>query len=206
MFTGLIEELGTVTAIEPGDDGVRLRVQASFAGEVGDGDSVAVNGVCLTALDLGDGSIGFDVMNESLRRSALAQLAPGSEVNLERALQASARLGGHIVSGHVDEVGHTASSTDDGVAKVLTVTASPELLRLVVEKGSICLQGVSLTVSAVSDESFSVSLIPETLRATTLGALCAAEPGQPVNLEADIVAKHVEKLLAARLPQDGDNR
>ncbi|HMS73248.1 MAG TPA: riboflavin synthase, partial [Baekduia sp.] len=95
MFTGLIEELGTVTAIEPGDDGVRLRVQASFAGEVGDGDSVAVNGVCLTALDLGDGSIGFDVMNESLRRSALAQLVPGSEVNLERALQASARLGGH---------------------------------------------------------------------------------------------------------------
>ena len=133
MFTGLIEELGTVTAIEPGDDGVRLRVQASFAGEVGDGDSVAVNGVCLTALDLGDGSIGFDVMNESLRRSALAQLAPGSEVNLERALQASARLGGHIVSGHVDGVGHTASSTDDGFAKVLTITASPELLRLVVE-------------------------------------------------------------------------
>lgn len=205
MFTGLIEERGRVEAVDAGAGGVRLRVAASIAGEVSEGDSVAVDGVCLTAVDVRSGSVGFDVMNESLRRSALAGLEPGSEVNLERAVRADGRLGGHIVSGHVDDVGFTAGVSDDGFAQVLTVTAGPDLLRLVVEKGSICLQGVSLTVSAVTDESFSVSLIPETLSRTTLGSLCSQGPGRPVNLEADIVAKHVEKLLAARLSEIGSS-
>jgi len=205
MFTGLIEERGRVEAVDASAGGVRLRVAASIAGEVAEGDSIAVDGVCLTAVDVGTGSVSFDVMNESLRRSALAGLEPGSEVNIERAVRADGRLGGHIVSGHVDEVGFTAGVSDDGFAQVLTVTAGPDLLRLVVEKGSICLQGVSLTVSAVTGESFSVSLIPETLSRTTLGSLCSQGPGRPVNLEADIVAKHVEKLLAARLSEIGSS-
>lgn len=201
MFTGLIEELGTVTAIRAGGGGTTLTVSAALASGVQDGDSVAVNGVCLTVVRHDEGAMDFDVMHESLRRSALAGLDVGSNVNLERAMRADTRLGGHVVSGHVDGVGTTLRAEEDGFARVLTIAAPPELLRHIVEKGSVCIQGVSLTVAAVDDETFSVSLIPETLSRTTLGELCAAPPGQPVNLETDVIAKHVEKLVAATLPE-----
>jgi len=201
MFTGLIEELGAVTAMQAGAGGTTLTIAAGFAADVHDGDSVAVNGVCLTVVRHDDAAMDFDVMHESLRRSALAGLELGAQVNLERAMRADTRLGGHVVSGHVDAVGTTRGAAEDGFARVLTIAAPPELLRYVVEKGSICVQGVSLTVAAVDDETFSVSLIPETLSRTTLGALSAAPAGQPVNLETDVIAKHVEKLVAATLPE-----
>jgi riboflavin synthase len=201
MFTGLIEELGVIDDAKAGDAGTVLRVSSSFSGEVVDGDSVAVNGLCLTVVSHDDATMTFDVMNESLRRSSLGDLEPGAQVNLERAVRADTRLGGHVVSGHVDGVGTVLDVTEDGFARVLRVAAPPALLTHVVERGSICLQGVSLTVSAVDDTSFSVSLIPETLERTTLGAICAAPAGRRLNLETDIVAKHVEKLVAATLPE-----
>lgn len=200
MFTGLIEELGGVAAIHAGGAGTTLTVAATFAADVAAGDSVAVNGVCLTVTRHDDQTVDFDVMHESLRRSSLAELAIGSQVNLERAMRADARLGGHVVSGHVDGVGTTLRCQEDGFARVLSVAAPPELLRHIVEKGSVSVQGVSLTVAAVDDQCFSVSLIPETLERTTLGELCASPPGRPVNLETDVIAKHVEKLVAATLP------
>ncbi len=186
MFTGLVEDLGTVEAVEDTADGVRLRVRSALTAEPG--DSVAVNGVCLTAVD----GLQFDVMHESLRRSTLGRLAAGSRVNLELALRADARLGGHIVQGHVDGVGEITAIREEGFSRVVTVSAPADVLRYVVEKGSIAIDGVSLTVSAVTEESFEVSLIPETLARTTLGA---GETGVPVNLEVDVVAKYVEKLV-----------
>src|SRR5919112_6419978 len=193
MFTGLVEDLGTVVAVDRNGDGAVLTVESRLAGEVREGDSVAVNGVCLTATGICGQRFGFDVMHESLRRSSLAELEAGSRVNLELALRADARLGGHIMQGHVDGVGVIAGVRDDGFARIVTVAAAPELLRYVVEKGSIAVDGVSLTVVAVGEDWFSVSLIPETLERTTLGA---AAPGAPVNLEVDVVAKYVEKLVA----------
>jgi riboflavin synthase len=193
VFTGLVEDLGTVAAVDATGDGVRLAVQTPLARELGDGDSIAVNGVCLTAVDVDGGRFAADVMHETLRRSALAELAPGARVNLELALRADARLGGHVVQGHVDGLGAVRSVREDGFARVVTIEAEPALLRYVVEKGSIAVQGVSLTVAAIGDDWFSVSLIPETLERTTLGA---AVPGSPVNLEVDILAKYVEKLIA----------
>ena len=192
MFTGLVADLGTVTAVESTGDGVRLNVKTSLAGELSEGDSVAVNGVCLTATAIADGVFAADVMHESLRRSSLAEIAEGSEVNLELPLRASDRLGGHVVQGHVDGVAVVRETREDGFARVVTFDAPAELLRYVVEKGSIAVDGVSLTVSAIDDTSFSVSLIPETLERTTLGT---AEPGRPVNLEVDVLAKYVEKLV-----------
>jgi riboflavin synthase len=194
MFTGLVQGLGTVAAVQPTADGVRLSIATPLAGELAQGDSIAVNGVCLTAIDPASGTFAADVMNESLRRSSLAEVAPGSEVNLELAMRAGDRLGGHIMQGHVDGVGTIAGIEQDGFSRVVTVSAPAELLRYVVEKGSIAVDGVSLTVSAVDDESFSVSLIPETLERTILGA---AEAGRPVNLEVDVLAKYVEKLVGA---------
>lgn len=201
MFTGLVQGLGTVAAVEPTADGVRLRVETDLAGELAQGDSIAVNGVCLTAIDPWAprtksvvGTFAADVMNESLRRSSLAEVGPGSEVNLELAMRAGDRLGGHIMQGHVDGVGTISAIAADGFARVVTVAAPKELLRYVVEKGSIAIDGVSLTVSAVDDETFSVSLIPETLEKTILGG---AEVGKPVNLEVDVLAKYVEKLVGA---------
>jgi riboflavin synthase len=192
VFTGLVADLGTVVAVDATDDGVRLRVSSSLAGELSEGDSVAVNGVCLTAVGLDGGGFGADVMHETLRRSSLREVRPGARVNLELPLRAEDRLGGHVVQGHVDGLGSVAAVREDGFARVVTIAADPDLLRYVVEKGSIAVDGVSLTVAAIDGDRFDVSLIPETLARTTLGA--AAE-GAPVNLEVDILAKYVEKLI-----------
>jgi len=193
VFTGLVEDRGTVVAIDTTADGARLRVRTRLAADVGEGDSVAVCGVCLTATAIQDGSVAADAMHETLRRSSLGALDVGSPVNLELALRADARLGGHIMQGHVDGTGSVAAVRDDGFARVITIAAGPELLRYVVEKGSIAVDGVSLTVSRVDGEGFDVSLIPETLERTTLGEVA---PGGTVNLEVDIVAKYVEKLVS----------
>jgi riboflavin synthase len=192
VFTGLVADLGTVTAVDATPDGVRLNVKTSLAEELKLGDSVAVNGVCLTATQVLDGAFSADVMHESLRRSSLAEIAEGSNVNLELPLRAADRMGGHFVQGHVDGVAVVRSTREDGFARIVTFDAPPELLRYIVEKGSITVDGVSLTVSAIDDVSFSVSLIPETLERTTLGT---AAPGRPVNLEVDVLAKYVEKLF-----------
>lgn len=191
MFTGLVQDLGSVVEIEAGEEGVRLIVRTTLADEISLGDSVAVNGVCLTATSIADGAFSADVMNESLRRTSLGEVGQGSTVNLELPLRAADRLGGHFVQGHVDGVATVRDTVDDGFARVVTFDAPADLLRYIVEKGSIAVDGVSLTVSAVDESSFAVSLIPETLERTTLGA---AEPGRPVNLEVDVLAKYVEKL------------
>ena len=191
MFTGLVADLGTVRAAERGSDGVRLRVDTELAGELAPGDSIAVNGVCLTAVEVNGGDFSADVMAETLRRSSLGPLDAGDPVNLELPLRATDRLGGHVVQGHVDATGSVESLRDDGFARVVRITAAPDVLRYIVEKGSIAVDGVSLTVAEVDDEGFAVSLIPETLERTTFGA---AEPGRTVNLEVDVLAKYVEKL------------
>jgi riboflavin synthase len=193
VFTGLVADLGTVTAVDVTSDGVRLAVRTALAPEISEGDSVAVNGVCLTATSISDGHFAADVMHESLRRSALAEIAAGASVNLELPLRASDRLGGHVVQGHVDGVGVVRALGEDGFSRVVTIEAPAALLRYVVEKGSIAVEGVSLTVAAIGDDWFSVALIPETLERTTLGT---AGVGRPVNLEVDVLAKYVEKLVA----------
>jgi riboflavin synthase len=195
VFTGLVADLGTVDAVDATPDGVRLRVRTALARELRDGDSVAVNGVCLTAVGVDGDGFGADVMHETLRRSSLREARAGARVNLELPLRAEDRLGGHVVQGHVDGLGSVAAVREDGFARVVTIAAEPDLLRYVVEKGSIAVDGVSLTVAAVDGDRFDVSLIPETLERTTLGA--AAE-GAPVNLEVDILAKYVEKLLPSQ--------
>jgi riboflavin synthase len=192
VFTGLVADLGTVAAVDTTADGVRLTLETPLAREVGEGDSVAVNGVCLTAVGICGDRFGADVMHETLRRSSLGDVAAGSSVNLELPLRATDRLGGHVVQGHVDGVGVIAGVREDGFARVVGVHAGPEVLRYVVEKGSIAVDGVSLTVARVDDEGFDVSLIPETLARTNLGAAVA---GTPVNLEVDVLAKYVEKLV-----------
>ena len=191
MFTGLVQDLGRVERVARTDDGVRLTVATALAPELSEGDSIAVAGVCLTATAVEDGTFSTDVMNETLSRTALAGKAAGSDVNLEPALRASDRLGGHIVQGHVDAVGTVSGLSDDGFARWMEIETRPEALRYMVEKGSIAVDGVSLTVASVTQRSFNVSLIPETLRRTTLGA---AERGTQVNLEVDVLAKYVEKL------------
>jgi riboflavin synthase len=192
VFTGLVADLGTVSDVVATPDGVRLQVATSLAAELSEGDSVAVNGVCLTAVSADAQGFTAEVMNETLRRSSLAEVAAGRRVNLELPLRAQDRLGGHVVQGHVDGVGAVSAVEDDGFARVVTIDAPPELLRYVVEKGSIAVDGVSLTVASVSPDTFAVSLIPETLERTNLGA---AAPGTPVNLEVDVLAKYVEKLV-----------
>jgi len=192
MFTGLISERGRVATLERSDEGARLRVRAALSADLADGDSIAVNGVCLTARDSSRDGFSADVMGETLRRSSLGPLIAGDEVNLELPLRAGDRLGGHVVQGHVDGVGTVESAEDDGFARLVRVAAPGELLRYVVEKGSVCLDGVSLTVADVDGGGFSVALIPETLERTTLGALSS---GDSVNIEADVLAKHLEKLV-----------
>ena len=191
MFTGLVQTTGTVAALRDG----RLTVHAGRPLELGEGGSVAVNGVCLTATAVSNGGFDADVMPETLRRTALGRLGEGDSVNLELALRAGDPLGGHMVQGHVDGTGTVDSVREEGSARVVRVAAAPELLRYVVEKGSIAVDGVSLTVSAVESGWFEVSLIPETLDRTTLGE---ADPGRVVNLEVDVLAKYVEKLVGAR--------
>ncbi len=218
MFTGLIADLGSVLAVERDGDGATLRVRTTLAAELGVGDSIAVNGVCLTAtrvvggagvLDGADGNdpgtvpaaggasgeFETQAIHETLERTTLGALSPGDAVNLELALRADGRLGGHIVQGHVDGVGTVVEVREDGFSRVLAIDADPALLPLVVEKGSVAIDGVSLTVSALRESGFAVSLIPETLQRTTLGR---AAVGRAVNLEADILAKHVRRLLEAR--------
>ena len=193
MFTGLVADLGTVAEVHSTTEGVRLAIESRLARDLTEGDSVSVNGVCLTAVGLCGDRFGADVMHETLRRSSLGEVRAGTRVNLELPLAANGRLGGHFVQGHVDGVGAISATREDGFARVVTIEADPELLRYVVEKGSIAVNGVSLTVSALGSRSFEVSLIPETLERTNLGV---AAPGTPVNLEVDILAKYVEKLLS----------
>jgi riboflavin synthase len=195
LFTGLVKDLGEVVAVDSTPDGVRLGVRTALAPEISEGDSVAVNGVCLTATSIADGAFAADVMHETLRRSSLAEVRAGTPVNLELPLRPADRLGGHVVQGHVDGIGTLSGTREDGFARVVEISAPPEVLRYVVEKGSIAVDGVSLTVASVTDRTFTVSLIPETLERTNLGA---ATPGQPVNLEVDVLAKYVERLVAPR--------
>jgi riboflavin synthase len=195
MFTGLVKGLGQVVATDATPEGVRLTISSDVLLGLDEGDSVAVNGVCLTAVGPSEHRFAADVMNETLRRTSLGALESGSRVNLELPLRPHDRLGGHFVQGHVDGLGTVASVEEDGFARVVRIAAAPALLRYVVEKGSIAVDGVSLTVAAVDGESFAVSLIPETLERTSLGS---AEPGRPVNLEVDVLAKYVEKLVGTR--------
>ena len=195
MFTGIVEELGEVVAVEELADASRLTVRGPVVtSDAAPGDSISVNGVCLTVVDHADGAFTADVMAETLRRSSLGALAVGSPVNLERAVRVSDRLGGHVVQGHVDGTGTLLSVTPDEHWTVVRTSLPAGLGRYVVEKGSITVDGVSLTVSALTDDWFEVSLIPTTLGLTTLGR---KGPGDPVNLEVDVLAKHVEKLLLA---------
>jgi len=193
MFTGLVEEQGRVVSIESLGDSVRLTLHGPLVtSDASHGDSIAVNGCCLTVTELDGDAFTADVMAESLRRTSLGDLSVGSPVNLERAVAAGARLGGHIVQGHVDGVGSLLERTPSPHWDVLRFAMPSELARYVVEKGSITVSGVSLTVVEVTDDTFSVSLIPTTLADTILGTL---SPGDRVNLEVDIVAKYVERLL-----------
>ncbi|MFC4614681.1 riboflavin synthase [Cellulomonas algicola] len=201
MFTGIVEEIGTVEAVEPGTDAngvvtdARLRVRGPLVtSDARPGDSIAVSGVCLTVTDLpGDGTFTADVMPETLRRTALGELGTGGRVNLERALAVGGRYGGHVVQGHVDGVGTVLSRTPGPRWDEVEIGLDPALARYVAEKGSITVSGVSLTVTRVGDDSFGVSLIPTTLAVTTLGSLA---PGARVNLEVDVLAKYTERLLA----------
>ena len=192
MFTGLVQGMGTVAEVERSADGARITIATPLSTELSAGDSIAINGVCLTAVRLHDGSFAVDAMNETLARTSLRDLAEGAGVNLELALRAADRLGGHVVQGHVDGIGEVIEQHGDGFARRVRIAASPDVLRYVVEKGSIAVDGVSLTVTEVDDRSFTVSLIPETLQRTNLGGIDA---GTRVNLEADVLAKYVEKLM-----------
>ncbi|MGH2834937.1 MAG: riboflavin synthase [Solirubrobacteraceae bacterium] len=200
MFTGLIEDLGSVQALHQDDGGTTIEIATALAPQIVEGDSVAVNGVCLTATELQPHSFSSQAMHETLRRSSLGALQVGSAVNIELALRADARLGGHIVQGHVDGTAAVTAVHEDGFARVLDFEIAGGadddhgggLMRYLVEKGSVALDGVSLTVSALREGSFSVSLIPETLQRTNLGGLQA---GDRVNIEVDVLAKHVERLM-----------
>jgi riboflavin synthase len=192
MFTGLIADLGEVTELHSDREGATLRIGTRLADELGEGDSIAVNGVCLTATEVREGSFAAQAMRETLERSALGALVVGGRVNLELPLRAADRLGGHVVQGHVDGTGVVVAIHEQGFARVLRVQSEPRLGRYLVEKGSIAIDGVSLTVSALEDDGFEVSLIPETLERTNLGKIAS---GARVNIEVDILAKHVERLM-----------
>ena len=193
MFTGIVEELGEIVAIERGAESAVLRVRGPLVtSDATPGASIAVNGVCLTVVEHDGQTFAVDVMAETLKRSSLGSLRAGSKVNLERAMTASARFGGHIVQGHVDGTAQILARVPGDNWEVVQLTLPPGLSRYVVEKGSITVDGVSLTVSAISDDTFSVSLIPTTLDVTTLGHKAV---GDPVNLEVDVIAKYVERLL-----------
>ena len=196
MFTGIVEELGTVRAVVPRDGGARIEIAARrVLDDVELGASIAVNGCCLTVVDHGDGWWAADAVTETLQRTSLGALGPGAPVNLERPVRLADRLGGHLVQGHVDAVGAVTATVAEPDGSVrMTVAAPPAVLRYVVEKGSITVDGTSLTVAACTDDDFTVAVIPHTLAVTTLGA---RHPGDAVNLEVDVVAKYVERLLVA---------
>jgi riboflavin synthase len=193
LFTGLIQDVGEVRSLDAGDEGARLKIATSLGPEVGLGDSVAVNGICLTATAADDSGFDTEAMNQTLEVTALGGVGAGDEVNLELAMKASDRLGGHIVQGHVDGVGEVVALTDDGFAKRLRLALDSDLLRYAIDKGSIALDGVSLTIADLGDDWLEVSLIPETLERTNLGA---AQAGRKINVECDVIAKHVERLVA----------
>jgi riboflavin synthase len=196
MFTGIVEELGEVVAVEEAADSKRLWIRGALVtSDARHGDSIAVNGVCLTVTDLADGTFAADVMQETLDRSGLGALRAGSPVNLERPVTLQDRLGGHLVQGHIDATGTVVERTPSEHWEVVRIEMPKSIGRYLVEKGSITVDGVSLTVVDVGTDWFTVSLIPTTLQRTTLGA---AGPGTPVNLEVDVVAKYVEKLIGAQ--------
>jgi riboflavin synthase len=196
VFTGIIRELGRVESLNGESAGIRLRIVAPVtANSTAAGDSIAVNGVCLTAVEVEGDVLAFDAVPETLRRSSLSRLAEGGSVNVEAAARAGEPLGGHMVQGHVDDVGRVLRLEPEGEGARLTVEAPQELLRYIVEKGSITVEGVSLTVAGLAPGGFEVALVPHTLSATTLGLLAA---GDEVNLEVDVLAKYVERLLEAR--------
>lgn len=193
MFTGIIEEKGTVAAVRKGNVSSRITFQASVVlGDIHEGDSIAVNGVCLTATDITDSTFTADVMAETMRRSSLGSLKPGDCVNMERAMLCGGRFGGHIVSGHIDGTGKIVSMKREENAVWVTVAAGSNIMKYIVEKGSVALDGISLTVASVSDNDFKVSIIPHTASETTL---LSKQPGNLINIECDMIGKYVEKLM-----------
>jgi riboflavin synthase len=192
MFTGIISELGEVESVETGEDGARIRIRAELASELAEGDSVAVNGACLTATTANGGAFEADVMRQTLSLTTLGELGPFTKVNLELPLRPTDRLGGHIVQGHVDGTATVAGSEQDGFARRLRVQLPDDLRDYVVERGSIAIEGVSLTIAALGEDWIEVSLIPETLERTTLGE---HRPGDRVNVEIDLIARYVQRML-----------
>lgn len=193
MFTGLVQDIGSIESVEGGADGARLRIATRLGRQIRLGDSIAVNGVCLTATEADASGFATEAMNQTLEVTVIGALEPGARVNLELATRADERLGGHIVQGHADGSGRVLEVTEDGFARRVRVEIPSELLRYVVDKGSIALNGVSLTVATLGDTWVEVSLIPETLQRTNLGD---AAPGDPLNVEVDVLAKYVERLLS----------
>jgi riboflavin synthase len=198
MFTGIVSELGEVESVEAGDDGARITIRAAAAAELSEGDSVAVNGACLTASAVSDGTFQADVMRQTLGLTTLGQLEPSAAVNLELPLRPTDRLGGHIVQGHVDGTATVAGSEEDGFARRLRLQLPEELLDYVVEHGSIAIEGVSLTVAGLGEDWIEVSLIPETLERTTLGGL---RPGDLVNVECDLIARYLRRMVGGLFPR-----
>ena len=195
MFTGIVEELGTITAIEGGDDGLQLQIDApALAPLSAIGDSINVSGCCLTIVGIHGTGLAFEAVPETLRRTALGGLGVGAAVNLEDALRAGEPYGGHIVQGHVDGVGELAERRTEGIGLWLRFTAPEHVQRYLIEKGSVTVAGVSLTIAELHEDGFAVAIVPHTMQVTTFGALAV---GDPVNLEADMIARYVERLLAA---------
>jgi riboflavin synthase len=192
MFTGIVREIGTVEELERNDGGARLRVRAELAGELGEGNSVSVSGACLTVASVADGAFEADVANQTLSVTTLGELEPGARVNLEPPLKAGDPLGGHLVQRHIDGTGEVRGVQGDGFARRLRLVVPRELGRFIVERGSVTVDGVSLTVAALADDGFEVSLIPETLERTTLGGVAN---GERVNLEVDVIARYAERLV-----------
>ena len=193
MFTGLIQDVGAMESVEGGAEGTSLRIKTKLASDIRLGDSIAVDGVCLTATEVDGDGFATDAMNQTLELTALGGAEAGTRVNLELAMRASDRLGGHIVQGHVDTVGEVVGVEEDGFARRLRVRLEPSAMRLMVPQGSVALSGVSLTVAEMGEDWIGVSLIPETLKRTNLGGL---EPGRKINVECDVIAKHVERLMS----------
>jgi riboflavin synthase len=200
MFTGLVQDIGSVESVEGGAEGSRLRIATGLGGQIGLGDSVAVNGVCLTATEADASGFATEAMNQTLEVTVIGALAPGARVNLELATRADERLGGHIVQGHADGSGTVVGVSEDGFARRVRVELPADLLRYVVDKGSVALNGVSLTVAELGPTWVEVSLIPETLERTNLGSV---DVGDPLNVEVDVIAKYVERLLSPFAGKEG---